>query len=80
MNICEAVVLRVNDLLAEKKMTLYRLEKNSGILHGSMACIMNGRNKNVTLKTIMQISWGFRMELNEFLDPKLFNFKNIDLF
>ena len=53
MTICDAVRSRVNGLLKEKNMTLYRLEQNSGILHGSMMCIMNGRNKNVTLKTVI---------------------------
>ena len=48
MNICKAVGLRISNLLAEKNMTLYRLEQNSGILHGTMMCIMNERNKNIT--------------------------------
>ncbi len=60
-------------------MTLYRLEQKSGILHGTMMCIMNERNKNITLKTIMQLARGFDMTLLEFLDDKLFTEKNIDL-
>lgn len=79
MNICKAVGLRISNLLLEKKMTLYRLEQKSGILHGTMMCIMNERNKNVTLKTIMQLARGFDMPLLEFLDDKLFTEENIDL-
>ncbi len=79
MNICKAVGLRISNLLLEKKMTLYRLEQKSGILHGTMMCIMNERNKNVTLKTIMQLARGFDMTLLEFLDDKLFIEENIDL-
>lgn len=79
MNICKAVGLRISNLLLEKKMTLYRLEQKSGILHGTMMCIMNERNKNVTLKTIMQLARGFDMSLLEFLDDKLFIEENIDL-
>lgn len=79
MNICKAVGLRISNLLLEKKMTLYRLEQKSGILHGTMMCIMNERNKNVTLKTIMQLARGFDMTLLEFLDYKLFTEENIDL-
>ena len=52
MNVCEATAKRINQLLKEKGMTQYRLEQKSGILHGSMACIMNGRNKTVTLANI----------------------------
>lgn len=79
MNICKAVGLRISNLLLEKKMTLYRLEQKSGILHGTMMCIMNERNKNVTLKTIMQLARGFDMTLLKFLDDKLFTEENIDL-
>ena len=79
MNICKAVGLRISNLLLEKKMTLYRLEQKSSILHGTMMCIMNERNKNVTLKTIMQLARGFDMTLLEFSDDKLFTEENIDL-
>ncbi len=79
MNICKAVGLRISKLLIEKNMTLYRLEQKSGILHGTMMCIMNERNKNVTLKTIMQLARGFDMTLLEFLDDKLFTEENINL-
>ena len=79
MNICRAVKIRIDTLLIQKNMTLYRLEQNSGILHGTMMCIMSERNKNVTLKTIMQIANGFGMSLVEFLDDKLFQFDNVDM-
>lgn len=79
MNICKAVGLRISNLLLKKNMTLYRLEQNSGILHGTMMCIMNERNKNITLKTIMQLARGFNMTLLEFLDDKLFSEENIEL-
>ena len=72
MNICRAVKLRINRLLAEKDMTLYRLEQKSGILHGTMMCIMGERNKNVTLKTIYQIARGFDMTFLDFLNDDIF--------
>lgn len=79
MNVCKAVEIRINNLLAEKNMTLYRLEQNSGILHGTMMCIMNNRNKNITLKTIMQIARGFDISLLEFLDDKLFESEELEI-
>ena len=79
MNICKAVGLRISNLLAEKNMTLYRFEQNSGILHGTMMCIMNERNKNITLKTIMQLARGFNMTLLEFLDDKLFTNEDLEI-
>ena len=79
MNICKAVALRISNLLDERKMTLYRLEQTSGILHGTMMCIMNERNKNVTLKTIMQLSRGFNMTLIEFLDDEIFTSESLEI-
>lgn len=79
MNICKAVGLRISELLAKNNMTLYKLEQVSGIQHGTMMCIMNERNKNVTLKTILMLAKGFDMTLLEFLDSKLFDYKNFDI-
>ena len=44
------------------------LGQKSGILHRSMACIMNGRNKTVTLSTIYMLARGFDMSIIEFLN------------
>lgn len=72
MTVNDAVAKRIGTLLAQKGMTQYRLEQNSGIQHGSMACIMNGRNKTVTLSTIIMLARGFGMTLQEFLDDEVF--------
>ena len=79
MNICKAVGLRISNLLIEKNITLYRLEQKAGILHGTMMCIINERNKNVTLRTIMQLARGFDMTVIEFLNDKLFLDDNLDI-
>ncbi|MBO6262730.1 MAG: helix-turn-helix transcriptional regulator [Clostridia bacterium] len=72
MNVNQAVAKRVRGLLKEKGITQYRLEQKSGILHGSMACIMNGRNKTVTLSTIYMIARGFDISIIDFLNDELF--------
>ena len=79
MNICKAVKTRINELLVEKNITLYKLEQKSGILHGTMMCIMGERNKNITLKTIYQIADGFDMTVQEFLNDDLFKRDNLDI-
>ena len=79
MNICKAVALRIGKLLKEKNISLYRLEQNSGILHGTMMCIMNERNKNITLRTVMQIARGFNMSLIEFLDDIVFVDESLEI-
>ncbi len=79
MTVNDAVAKRIIKLLAEKKITQYRLEKDSGIQHGSMQCIMNGRNKTVTLSTVMMIARGFHISLIEFLDDNLFRSEDIEI-
>lgn len=79
MTICSAVASRISFLLKKQGISLYRLEQNSGILHGTMMCIMKERNKNITLKTIMQLARGFNMTLLEFLDDNVFRDEKIEI-
>lgn len=72
MTVSQAVAKRITNLLKEKQMTQYRLEKNSHIQHGTMQCIMNGRNKATMLNTVIMIARGFDMTVDEFLDDEIF--------
>lgn len=78
MTVNDAVAKRISALLKEKEMSQYKLEQESGIQHGSMQCIMNGRNKTVTLSTVMLIAQGFNMSLIEFLDDEIFSFDTLE--
>lgn len=78
MTVNDAVAKRIAALLKEKNMSQYRLEQNSGIQHGSMQCIMNGRNKTVTLSTVILLAKGFGMSLTEFLGDELFDPDNLE--
>ena len=79
MTVSEAVAKRIIALLNEKGMTQYRLEQRSGVQHGSMQCIMNGRNKTVTLSTVIMIARGFDMSLLEFLDSDVFTSEDLEV-
>lgn len=79
MTVAEAVARRIFVLLKEKNMTQYRLEKNSHIQHGSMQCIMNGRNKTTTLSTVIMIARGFEMTVDEFLNDPLFKSEELEV-
>ena len=79
MTVNNAVAKRISKLLLEKGITQYRLEQNSGIQHGSMQCIMNGRNKTVTLSTVIMIAKGFDMTLKEFLDDDIFESEELEI-
>ena len=79
MTVNDAVAKRVLALLKQQNISQYRLEQLSGIQHGSMQCIMNGRNKTVTLSTIILLANGFKMTPAEFLNDDLFDIENLDI-
>lgn len=79
MTVNDAVAKRVSALLKEKGISQYKLEQESGIQHGSMQCIMNGRNKTVTLSTVMMIAKGFGISLVEFLDDEVFSSEELEI-
>ena len=79
MTVNDAVAKRVSKLLQEKGMSQYRLEQESGIQHGSMQCIMNGRNRTVTLSTVILLARGFQMSLVEFLDDEVFGSDDLEI-
>ena len=78
MTVNDAVARRISALLKEKGISQYRLEQESGIQHGSMPCIMNGRNKTVTLSTVIMLARGFGMSLTEFLDDVIFSSEELE--
>ena len=79
MTVNDAVAHRITKLLKEKDISQYRLEQDSGIQHGSMQCIMNKRNKTVTLSTVMMLAKGFGISLNEFLDDEVFTSPDLEI-
>ena len=79
MTVNDAVAKRISDLLIQKNMSQYRLEQESGIQHGSMQCIMNGRNKTVTLSTVIMIARGFGISLSEFLNDDIFASEDLEV-
>lgn len=79
MTVNDAVAKRVSELLKESGLSQYKLEKASGLQHGSMQCIMNGRNKTVTLTTVYMLARGFNISLLEFLDDEIFRSVDIEI-
>ena len=79
MTVNDAVAERISKLLLEKGWKLYKLEKSSGIEHGTMQRITNHENKTVTLSTVIRIARGFNMSLLDFLNDELFLSEDLEL-
>ncbi len=78
-DINHALVLRITELLSEKKMTRYRLAMNSGVPHSTLKNIMHETVKNNLLSTTILIANGFGMSVSEFLDSPLFFEENLKI-
>ena len=79
MTINDAVAMRTLHLLKQKNITQYRLEQDSGILHGSMDRILQSKNKTVTVTTLYRLARGFGMTVEEFLDDDIFRREDLEL-
>ena len=79
MTINDAVAMRTLNLMRQRNITQYRLEQDSGILHGAMDRILQSKNKTVTFTTIYRLARGFNMSIYEYLDDDLFRRDDIEL-
>ena len=79
MKLSQAVAERVGNLLKEKNLTQYRLEKNIAMPHNTLKTLMRARNNGVNLKTVMQIIRGLGMTVAEFFDDPIFENENLEI-
>lgn len=77
MNLNRLFALRVSKLLSEKKMSKYRLEKESGLTHSAMRYIFNEVNSDVKFSTIAKVCNALDISLSEFFDDEIFKSENL---
>ncbi len=80
MKLSTAVAERISNILAEKQMSQYRLEKIIAMPHNTMKTLMSGRNKSVNLRTVMQIVKGLDMTVAEFFNDPLFEGEDLEIY
>ena len=78
-NVNHALALRIQELLAEKNMTKYRLAMNSGVTHSTLKNIIHETVKDNLLSTVILLAGGFDMTVSEFLDSPLFLEDNLSI-
>lgn len=79
MKISSAVAIRISNLLKEKNMSQYRLEKNIAMPHNTMKSIMRERNDSINLKTLMLIIRGLDMSVSEFFNDPIFESQDLEI-
>ena len=68
MNLNKAFAMRVSNLLIERKMSKYQLEKRSGLTHSALRYIFNEVNSDVKFSTIVKVVAALDMTLEEFFE------------
>ncbi len=79
MNLNKAFAIRLSNLLAEKNMSKYKLEKESGLTHSALRYIFNEVNTDVKFSTIVKVCYALNITLSEFFDDKIFSQDNLDI-
>lgn len=79
MKLSTAVALRISNILRERQMSQYRLEKIIAMPHNTMKTLMSERNSGVNLKTVMQIVRGLEMTTAQFFDDPLFESPDLEI-
>ena len=80
MKLQRAVALRLSKLLLEKKMTQYALSKKMCVPQTTIKHIMHEEYNSIRLDTLVKIADAFDMTVQEFLDDKVFDRANLDVF
>ncbi len=79
MTINDACAKKIIKLIQAKKITQYRLEKDSGVTHGAMNRILMGKNNTITLTTLFKVCLALDISPIEFLNDDLFDLNKLIL-
>lgn len=78
MKVSQAVATRIREILAEKNMTQYRLEMNSGLSKGTLTSLMYARYKGVNLTTLITVIRTLGISIDDIFKSPLFDEENLD--
>lgn len=79
MKLSSAVAYRIGNILRERQLSQYRLEKMIAMPHNTMKTLMSGRNNGVNLKTIILITRGLNMTVTEFFNDPIFESLDLEI-
>ena len=79
MKVSKAVVQRLRELADAKNISLYKLQKDSGMPEGTFLSLIYGNRKGVNLTTLLQLIQTLQLSAKEFFDSPLFDENNLDI-
>ena len=77
MKLCEAIALRVKELLKKNHLTQYSLAQKSGVPQTTISAVVRSLHENVSTTVLWDIAGGLGVSMKEFYDSPLFQFENV---
>lgn len=78
MKLNEAISQRMSELLAERKMTQYKLYMRSGVPKSTIGNVINCSYTSVNIRVIHEMCQGLDVSLTDFFDSPLFLESNLE--
>ncbi len=72
MNLSNAIILRIQELMKENNLTAYKLSYKAGISNSIISDCTRGKVKEPTISSIIHICEGLGIELKDFFDSPYF--------
>lgn len=72
MLLSDAIVSRINELLKENNLSVYKLSYKAGISNSIISDCKRGKVKEPTISSIIHICEGLGIELKDFFDSPYF--------
>lgn len=79
MKVCRAVVKRIREIADCKNISLYKLQKDSGLPEGTFLSLIYGNRNGVNLTTLLQLIQTLNISAKDFFDSPLFDEDNLDI-
>ena len=79
MKLQRAIALRISNLLIKNDLTRYALCKKICMSEQTLKHIIDERNKDIKLSTLILIAEGFDISLEEFFADTLFDKKTLEI-
>ena len=78
MKVSKAISIRIREIIKEKNLTLYRIEKVACIPHATMMGIVNAKRESCNVKTLILIIRTLGLTVSEFFDDPMFEREDLE--
>lgn len=79
MKVNRAIAQRIRQILKEKNISQYRLERNAAIPYSTMINIMNGSRESCKVKTLILIIRTLGITVSEFFNDPVFESDELEI-